>query len=209
MPTRAVLRFLAMKLWLAFAALSAFALGAPPTETDEYTRYELLEPASSQFRILYEVTATEPGAEYFFNPIRRGSEASRESVADAATGKALTHDVVSGEEARRAGLKDAETDVSYLRIRLPRPVPREGGVRLRIDKTYKDPKSYFEKGDTVVFSRSLGIRRNSIVLPKDFELVGCSVSAQVLREGDGRLQVSFMNPSVEPASVVVTARRLR
>src|SRR5262245_20668585 len=69
--------------------------GGPPrqTESDEYTRYELLEPGSAKFRIVYEVTATTAGATYFFNPIRKGSVASNESVSDRATGKPLQFDV--------------------------------------------------------------------------------------------------------------------
>jgi hypothetical protein len=191
-----------------FSAGVLVAAPAAPSESDEYTRYELLEPGTSQFHILYEVTATSPGAAYFVNPIRKGSEASGESVVDVASGKPLSFDVVSGEEARRGGASDAESDVSYIRVKLPRPVPADGGVRLLIDKTYKDPKSYFASGDTIVFSRSLGIRRNSIVLPPDYEVIECNVAAQVLREANGRLKISFMNPSLDSASVVVRARRL-
>ena len=50
------------------------------TDSDEYTRYELLEPESASFRILYEVTATTPGATAYFNPIRKGSTATKEAV---------------------------------------------------------------------------------------------------------------------------------
>jgi hypothetical protein len=46
------------------------------TETDEYTRYELLAPETASFKIYYEVTATTAGATSFYNPIRKGSEAS-------------------------------------------------------------------------------------------------------------------------------------
>src|ERR1022692_2003644 len=50
------------------------AAAAPvQTQTDEYTRYELLPTESSSFAIRYEVTATTAGA---FNPIRKGSVAS-------------------------------------------------------------------------------------------------------------------------------------
>lgn len=200
-------RFALLALAL-FPARALVAAAAAPSESDEYTRYELLAPGSAQFRILYEVTATSPGAADFFNPIRKGSEASGESVVDLASGEPLAFDVVSGEEARREGAADAEPDVSYIRVKLRRPVPKDGGVRLLIDKTYKDPKSYSSAGDTIVFSRSLGIRRNSIVLPKGYELIECNVAAQVLREADGRLKISFMNPALEPASVVVRARKL-
>jgi hypothetical protein len=65
------------------------------TETDEYTRYELLAPETSSFAIRYEVTASTPGAKYYYNPIRKGSVASDESVTDVATGQPLRFEVVN------------------------------------------------------------------------------------------------------------------
>src|SRR5215471_12117385 len=67
---------------------------------DTYTRYELLAPESHQFKIYYEVTQTRPGARFYFNPIREGSEASDESVIDPATGKPLKFEVVTGAQAK-------------------------------------------------------------------------------------------------------------
>lgn len=183
---------------------------SPEREEDEYTRYELLDPESARFRILFEVTAVEPGATFYFNPIRKGSEASDEAVIDLATSKPLPFEVVSGEEARASGLPDADLDGSYIRIQLPRPVPKDGGVRLLIDKTYKDPQSYQRKGpDRIVFSRTLGIRRNSIVLPAGYELTSCNAPAQVLAEPDERFSISFMHPGPEAFPLVIEARRTR
>jgi hypothetical protein len=205
-------KLVANSLPLLLAAAGAGASASAPSSTveaDDYTRYELLAPDSAQFRILYEVTATSPGATAYFNPIRKGSEASRETVRDRASGKSLELAVVSGEEARQGGLPDAQLDMSYLRIRLPRPVPAGGGVRLLIDKTYKDPKSYYRRGgDRIVFARSLGIRRNAIVLPAGYELVSCNVPAQVLTEPDGRIEVSFMHTGPDAASLLLEARLL-
>lgn len=180
----------------------------PEREADEYTRYELLDPESAQFRILYEVTAIEAGATAYFNPIRPGSEASDESVIDLATSKPLPFEVVSGGEARASGLPDANLPMDYIRIQLPRPVPKEGGIRLLIEKTYKDPESYLRKGpDRIVFFRTLGIRRNAIVLPAGYELTFCNAPAQVLTEPDGRFSVSFMHPGPEAFPLVIEARR--
>jgi hypothetical protein len=138
----------------------------PVREEDEYTRYELLDPDSGRFHIRFEVTAVEPGATFYCNPIRKGSAASEEAVLDLATSRSLKFEVVSGEEARASGLPEADLTTSYIRIHLPRPVPQDGGIRLLIDKTYQDPQSYRRKGtDRIVFSRTLGIRRNAIVLP--------------------------------------------
>src|SRR5918996_213162 len=75
---------------------------------DEYTRYELLDPATASFKIIYDVTAVTPGARFFFNPIRKGSLASDESVIDLASGEPLKFEQVSGAAAREAGLSTAD-----------------------------------------------------------------------------------------------------
>ncbi|HKV10602.1 MAG TPA: hypothetical protein VJ725_20845 [Thermoanaerobaculia bacterium] len=189
--------------------VQAPAVEAPPREEDEYSRYELLDPDSSRFHILFEVTAITPGATVYFNPIRKGSEASDESVRDRATSQPLRFEVVSGEEARRSGLPEADSSMDYIRIHLPRPVPAEGGVRLLIEKTYKDAKSYRREGsDRIVFARTLGIRRNAVVLPAGYELIGCNVPSQILTGPDGRLVVSLMHTGPEAVPLVLTARRL-
>ncbi len=208
---------------IALAASGAQTQTAPPaaavqTQADDYTRYELLDPASASFRILYEVTATTPGAKHFWNAIRKGSAASNESVTDPASGGALKFVEVSGPEARANGYTQADPDTRYIQIDLPRPVPKEGEIRLLIDKTYKDDKSYFveEKTGLLVFSRSLGIKRNAVVLPPGYEVVGCNYPSQVVTEpappGAGalsRIRLSFMNIGPDAVSYVVKARKVR
>jgi hypothetical protein len=189
-------------------ALTPHTGSAQLPDSDDYTRYELLAPETAQFRIVYEVTATKPGALYYFNPIRKGSEASDEAVYDRASGKPLRFEVVDGAAARAAGETEADLDGRYIKVELPRAVPKGGELRLRIDKTYRDPKSYFAEGERVVFARSLGVRRNAVVLPKGYELVACNVPAQVLEEADGRIAVSFVNAGPDAASVVVKGRKL-
>jgi hypothetical protein len=173
---------------------------------DEYTRYELLAPETASFKIIYDVSAVTPGARFYFNPIRKGSVASDESVIDLATGRPLEFQQVSGVEARKAGLTNADPDGEYIQVHLARPVAEGGEARIRIIKTYKDPKSYIRDGDTIVFDRPLGIKRNAVVLPSGYELIGCNVPSQILEEPDGRLAVSFMNPYPGSAPLVVRAR---
>src|SRR3954464_8496741 len=144
-----------------FAVLMSAPAFAQNAAEDEYTRYELLAPETASFRITYDVTAVTPGAKFYFNPIRKGSQATDESVIDRMTGKPLTFTEVTGQQARDAGLKDADLDTHYIRVALARPVPEGGEARIRILKTYKDPKSYFREGDVIVFNRGLGIRRNA------------------------------------------------
>ena len=89
---------------------------------------------------------------------------------------------------------------------LARAVPDGGEARIRIIKTYKDAKSYYKDGDAIVFDRSLGIKRNAVVLPRGYELTSCNIPAQILEETDGRVVVSFMNTYPGAAPLLVRGR---
>jgi hypothetical protein len=173
---------------------------------DEYTRYELLAPETASFKIVYDVTAVTPGAKFYFNPIRKGSAASEESVVDLMTGAPLTFKEITGQQARAAGFKDADLETRYIQVELARPVPEGGETRIRILKVYKDAQSYYREGEAIVFNRPLGIRRNAVVLPKNYELLAASIPVQVIEEADGRIAASFMNIYPGEAPLVLKAR---
>lgn len=202
-----------MRPTLALATLlslpGAATAQTPPaqTEADAYTRYELLAPGSGKFRILYDVTATTAGARFYFNPIRKGSIATDESVTDPATGAPLRFEEVDGATARTQGLPSADLETRYIRVELPRPVPAGGEIRVRIDKTYEDVKSYFEDAGELVFTRSLGIKRNAVVLPAGYELIRSNVPSQVLTGPDGRTAISFINANPDAATLTLRARK--
>jgi hypothetical protein len=176
-----------LSLWLFVG--SAFA-------QDEFTLYELLAPDSHRFAITYDVTTEKEGERFFLNPIRAGSIASDERVVDQATGKPLKWETVT------------EKGAPFLKVELAAPVPRNGQRRIRIFKTYTDPKSYYADGDRIVFDRGLGIRRNAVVLPAGYELVGSAVPAIVSTEADGRVKASFVNDRDDTLPVKITGRRL-
>ena len=173
---------------------------------DEYTRYELLAPETSSFKIIYDVSAVTPGAPFYFNPIRKGSAATDESVIDLASGQPLKFEQISGADARKAGLTNADLEGEYIKVTLARPVPAGGEARIRIIKTYQDAKSYFRQGDVIVFDRPLGIKRNAVVLPASYELIACNIPSQILEEPDGRVGISFMNTYPSQAPLVLRAR---
>jgi hypothetical protein len=182
--------------------------GAEQTEDDTYTRYELLEPGSGKFKIYYEVTATTAGAKFYYNPIRKGSVATDESVYDPSTGKPLHFEVVSGADARKDPLMaQADADTDYIRITLSRPVPANGQGRMVIVKTYEDAKSYYLDGNTLVFDRPLYVQRNKIVLPAGYEVTGLTVPSQILTEKDGRISISFLHLESGAAPLVVRASK--
>src|SRR5258705_4258696 len=123
------------------------------------------------------------------------------------SGEALQFEIVNGATAVRDPLMaDADARGNYIKVHLARPVPKEGRARLIILKTYKDAKSYYRDGNTIVFDRSLGIKRNSVVLPAGYEVVGCNVAAQILPQADGRTMVSFLNTNAGEAMLMVRAR---
>ena len=201
--------FVALAL-LTSTAVAQSAPSDPPrqTESDAYTRYELLAAGSGKFKIIYEVTANTAGARYYFNPIRKGSIASDERVIDRSTGKPLKFDNVNGLVARAGGVRNADSTQEYIRVTLARPVPPDGGeARVLIDKTYEDAKSYFTEGEDIVFSRPLGIKRNSVILPNGYELVSLNYPAQVLQEDDGRIKITFWNVTPAEAPLTLRARK--
>src|SRR5882724_955831 len=166
------MNFMNMKIFiLAIALFSSFSSSAQ--STDDYTRYELLEPTANSFRILYEVSADKPGATFFHNTLRKGSEHRVDRVIDLTSGNPLIWTIVNAAEAKKNGLDSVDQQTEYLQIRLVRPITKNVEYRLLIDKTYKDVKSYFSKGDQIIFQRTLGIKRNAVVLPKGYELIAC------------------------------------
>ena len=193
------------------AAIFVLLLAAPAFAEDDFTLYELLAPDTHQFAITYDVTTSREGAEFFFNPIRPGSVATKERVIARATGKELQFEVVSGKEAKTSGLVSDKTadDEQFIRVHLPGPVPKGGQTRIRIFKTYTDAASYsVDKNGRLVFTRPLGIKRNVVLLPKGWELVECASPGIISTDADGRVRVSFLNDRDDQLPVKVTARRL-
>lgn len=198
-----------MKKFLFLLCLTCINLPAQEfrqTQTDSYTRYEMLSPESQSFRIIYDVSATTTGSTRYFNTLRAGSDHIVDAVWDLMTGKELVWKIVDGKEAKANGLSYAAENGEYLMVDLARAVPNGGQARLRIDKTYKDPASYYQEDGNIVFDRSLGIKRNSLVLPRGYELVSTNYPVQVMQEPDGRIKVSFMNDGPQGVPFKVSAR---
>jgi hypothetical protein len=158
----------------------------------EFTVYELLAPDTHKFAIIYDVSFFKEGAQFYLNPIRKGSTVSEERVIDLATGKALKFENVDGN----------------LKVYFAAPIPKQGVARFRIYKTYEDAPSYYAQGDRIVFDRPLGVRRNVVVLPAGYELTGSSVPSIVSLQPDGRLRVSMLNDRDDQLPVKITGRKL-
>lgn len=193
-------------LFLLIGLAIAVPAAAQNRAEDEYTRYELLAPETSSFKITFDVTAVTPGAKFFFNAIHNTTEVRDLSAIDLMTGAPLVIKEVTGEQARAAGLTDADPARHYLQVQLARPVPDGGEVRIRIHKTYKDATAYHRDGDGLFFTRGLTVRRDAVVLPPNYELVGANIPVQVLEEADGRIAASFLNTYSAEVPIVLRAR---
>lgn len=176
---------------------------------DSYTRYELLDPMSHSFRIIYDVSATKAPGGHYYNTLRKGSEHKVYAVLDMMTGLPMTWSIINGDAAKTAGLLEADAGTDYLKIKLERKVDPGTEYRLRIDKTYADEKSYFLADELITFTRPLGIRKNAVVLPSGYELIGCNYPTQVMTESDGRIKISFMNIGIGEVNLKVTARKMK
>ena len=97
----------------------------------------------------------------------------------------------------------------FLKVHLPGPVPKNGETRIRILKTYTDAPSYYvSSSGNLVFDRPLWIKRNTVVLPAGWELIGCASPGIVSTQADGRVRVSFLNDRDDQLPVKIIARRL-
>lgn len=200
---------------LVVASAGAAAQTPAPTPTpapfhwhDDYTEYHLLDPATNQFHIVYFLNQRQAGLTYVLNQTRSGSAGSDVSVSDPRTLEPLKFDYMTGAELAAAGVTGRlAPEEHYIRAHLPRAVPAGGEGRVRIEKTYKDEKSYFTTGETITFARSLGIGRNLIVLPAGYQLVSSNVAAVVGTLEDGRIGLSFENINAYASDVSIRASR--
>jgi hypothetical protein len=170
-----------------------FLLASTAFAQHEFTVYELLGPETHKFAIIYDVMSSTEGAAFYLNPIRKGSKASDERVIDLATGKELKFEIMNGES---------------LKVYFSAPIPKQGVARFRIYKTYEDAASYSSQGDRIVFDRPLGVRRNVVVLPAGYELIGSSVPSIVSMQPDGRVRISMLNDRDDQLPVKITGRKL-
>jgi hypothetical protein len=205
---RAIRLFVGLLL-LSIASVSpAAAQGQPFYSHDNHTEYDLLDPASHQFAIVYFLTERRVGATVVLNQTRSGSAGSDVAVFDPVTGEPLKFEYLTGAELTADGTPGRfDPQEHYIRAHLTRPVREGSEGRVKILKTYMDEKSYFSQGDDIVFARSLGIARNAIVLPKDYNLVSSNVAAQILALPDGRLKISFEHDNGYAADVTIRARK--
>jgi hypothetical protein len=87
-------------------------------------------------------------------------------------------------------------------------VKRGESIRLRMAETYTAPDCYRLEGDELVFDRSLGRPRDSVVLPRDWYLTASSIPAVITQTPDGLTRLDFVNGRPDSISVLIKAKRV-
>ena len=185
----------------------------PPTERayqDREILYELQAPESHAFRITHDYTVRKVGEKYYFNVVRAGSHVSDPESIDLDTGEKLKWEIISGKQATERKLPvgeavkdDSEIVVTYL----ARPLASGTTNRIRLKETYADPKSYYLDGDELVWDRSFGRLRNTVVLPLGWYLTALASPATIEMLSDRRVSVNIVNPRNDDVRVYLRARR--
>ena len=79
--------------------------------------------------------------------------------------------------------------------------------RLRMSETYTAPQSYRLEGEDLVFDRSFGRPRNSVVLPKGWYLTALSIPAVIRQTPAGETRIDFWNDRPDSIDVLIKARK--
>jgi hypothetical protein len=171
--------------------------------------YFLQPPETHAFDLYHDYTESRPAIDRYLNVVRPGSTASGPSARILDTGETLKVETIKGADLLKAGLEQGEEvkpedDVVVIHFSAVQP---GGSARLRIAETYTDPKSYRLEGDELVFDRTFGRPRNSVVLPAGWYLTASSIPAMVSEMADGRIRLDFLNPRNDEIAVLIRARR--
>jgi hypothetical protein len=173
--------------------------------------YFLQAPESNAFALSHDYTESRVGTDKYLNVVRTGSKVSKPSGKILDTGLALKTEIITGAQLKAAGIAaDGDPVAPDQEVVVTRfaPIKKGQSVRLRLSETYTAPQSYRLDGDELVFDRSLGRPRNSVVLPRGWYLTWLSIPAVVRQTPDGLTRIDFVNGRPDSVSVLIKGKRL-
>jgi hypothetical protein len=171
--------------------------------------YFLQEPSTNAFFLYHDYTESRPGVDKYINVVRTGSRSSNPSAMILDTGDELKHETLKGAEitAKQIDIGEPVTPETEIVVSYFAPVKPGQSIRLRLSETYTAPQSYRLDGNDLVFERSLGRTRNSVVLPAGWYLTASSIPAVVGETQDGRLRLDFVNHRPDSLDVYIKGRK--
>jgi len=173
--------------------------------------YFLQEPSTNAFSLYHDYTEAREGIDKYLNVVRTGSTVSKPSGKVLDTGEVLKGDILTGAQMKAAGIDPGGEQVApdqQVVVTRFTPVKKGQSIRLRLSETYTAPQSYRLEGDELVFERSLGRPRNSVVLPRGWYLTALSIPAVVRQTADGLTRVDFVNGRPDAVDVLMKGKRM-
>ncbi len=197
-----------------FDAPDRGAFGQHPAFTerayqDREILYELQAPETHAFRITHDYTVRNAGEKYYFNVVRAGSHVTDPESLDLDSGEPLKWETIDGKTARERKLAVGEVkdDTEIVVTYLARPLAEGTTNRIRLKETYADAKSLYLDGDELVWDRTFGRLRNTVVLPAGWYLTALSAPSTIQTLPDGRVSIYVVNPRNDDIRVYLRARR--
>ena len=171
--------------------------------------YFLQQPSTHAFSLYHDYTESREGVDKYVNVVRAGSTVSNPSARILDTGETLKVDTLKGAAVTKAKIDigEAVTPASEAVVIHFPPVKKGRSVRLRISETYTDPARYKLDGDVLVWDRSFGRPRNTVILPDGWLLLDSSIPAVVSQTEDGRVRLYFENNRPDEIATLIRARR--
>ena len=190
-----------------------------PTEKDRLSErahqdrdivYFLQQPETHALRLYHDYTESREGTDKYLNVVRTGSRVAEPSGKILDTGEALKVDILTGSKLKEAGIDPGDNQVAadqevvvfhFVKVK------KGESIRLRMSETYTAPQSYRLEGDELVFDRSLGRPRNSVVLPRGWYLTASAVPGIVTQTSDGLTRIDFVNGRPDSVSALLKAKK--
>ena len=171
--------------------------------------YFLQQPSTNSFSLYHDYTESRPGTDKYINVVRAGSRSSNPSALILDTGEVLKHETLKGAEitAKQIEIGEAVTPDTEVVVFYFSPVKPGQSIRLRLSETYTAPQSYRLDGSDLVFERSLGRTRNSVVLPPGWYLTASSIPAVVSETPDKMIRLDFVNNRPDSLDVYIKGRK--
>jgi len=173
--------------------------------------YFLQSPETYAFSLYHDYTESREGVDKYLNVVRTGSRVSKPMGKILDTGEALKAEILTGAQMKAAGIstegEQVAPDQEVVVTRFA-PIKKGQSLRLRLSETYTGSQSYRLDGDELVFDRSLGRPRNSVVLPRGWYLTWLSIPAVVRQTPDGLTRLDFVNGRPDAVSVLIKGKRL-
>jgi hypothetical protein len=170
-----------------------------------------LPPDTHQFRFSHDFNITKAGQKHAHSFVRKGSTVSDDiTFIDLDSGKKLATRKTTGKAVNALNYYPDKTEDDSVVVEgdLVNPVPENGSVRIRVQETYTDAERYFvDKNGELVWDRTFGRPRNTMILPQGWQLISCNTPAIISEDAEGRIVLNLNNPRNDELHVVVRAKK--